>query len=67
MGRVIQSFFGGGPKEKKVDPAPREDLEGEKKRTGSQRAALFKTEGGAAGEELGEENGVRRRNTLFGN
>ena len=65
MGKVVKSIFG-GPKKPKVSRQATTNLKNDKNRAKRERRRLFKTEGGAEGEELAEGQ-VRRRDTLLGN
>ena len=57
-------LFGGGGDE--VSTAPIQDLEKTGKKAKKLRSALFKTEGGAIGEEI-MEGDVKGRDSFFGN
>lgn len=69
LGGLIGSFFGAAPKAQAPAPvsqAPVKDVEDQKTQANKARAALYATEGGAAGEELNPDQ-VKRRSTIFGN
>lgn len=56
-------LFGGGTS---ITSAPVEELDEEEGVAKKLRSALYATEGGALGEEIGT-GGVGKRNTFFGN
>lgn len=64
-------LFGGGGGEKVIVREPVQEVEEEKKKVKEKRTSLFKTSGGARGEEI-RPGGVlfsddTRRDTFFGN
>lgn len=65
MGKVVKAILGGG-KAPKASTAPATQTAEAARKAKKSRSALFKTEGGAAGEELGPQ-GVEKRRTLLGN
>ena len=61
----IAKLFGGGDKPK-ASREPIEETEAARRKNKRSRVALFKTEGGSAGQEL-DPSQVTGRNTLLGN
>lgn len=61
MGSLFKTLFGGAPK---ADTSAIDDTNADKDKAKKSRAALFRTEGGAAGEEV---TSTKQRNNLFGN
>lgn len=69
MGKIFSFLgFGGAPKAQAPAPIQVADtgIEDDKKSAKAKRRALYKTEGGAAGQELNPDQ-VKKRDTLFGN
>ena len=67
LGGLIGGLLGSGEKPKpSPSPVPAQSIEEEKRKAKTSRAALFETEGGAAGEELNDEE-IKKRQTLLGN
>lgn len=63
MGKLVKSIFGGAPK---VSSDAKDDASSQRLKAKESRAALFRTEGGASGEEL-DPDAVKSRNSLLGN
>ena len=65
LGGLIGTLLGGGD-EPKASTSAADSIEADSRKATKSRAALFETEGGAAGEEL-DSTGVKKRSTLLGN
>lgn len=59
----MSGLFGGGDPEVNYTPT---EVTDDKKKTKKLRTALYKTEGGAAGQEV-MAGGVKRTDNIFGN
>jgi len=67
LGGLIGTLLGGGDEPKaKASTSAADSIEADSRKATKSRAALFETEGGAAGEEL-DSTGVKKRSTLLGN
>lgn len=66
MGKILGSLLGTNVKAPTVSTAPQVEVEEDQKKNKKRSSALYVTEGGASGSELGQGQ-VGGRGNIFGN